>query len=62
MRSEQLAAGINNHRQIRPGVGGGHSSEGASNSRGAKDPCRTNVFIRRKEIRLDYRPTTEESL
>jgi len=30
------------------------------NSRGAKDPCRTNVFIRSKEIRLDKRPTTEE--
>ena len=30
------------------------------NSRGAKDPCRPNVFIRRKEIRLDERPTTEE--
>jgi RNA-directed DNA polymerase len=30
------------------------------NSRGAKDPCRPNVFIRSKEIRLDASPTTEE--
>jgi RNA-directed DNA polymerase len=31
------------------------------NSRGAKGPCRSHVFIRGKEIRLDTRPTTEES-
>jgi RNA-directed DNA polymerase len=44
----------------------GRESEGAivamkrGNSRGAKDPCRPNVSIRSKEIRLDERPTTEE--
>ena len=48
-------------------AGHGRESEGAivamkrGNSRGAKDPCRTNVFIRSKEIRLDERPTTEDS-
>jgi hypothetical protein len=31
------------------------------NSRGAKGPCRSHVFIRGKEIRLDTRPTMEES-
>jgi len=47
-------------------VGHGRESEGAivamkrGNSRGAKDPCRPNVSIRSKEIRLDERPTTEE--
>ena len=46
--------------------GHGRESEGAivamkrGNSRGAKDPCRPNVSIRSKEIRLDERPTTEE--
>ena len=30
------------------------------NSRGAKDPCRIHVFLRRKENRLDESPTTEE--
>ena len=45
----------------------GRESEGdivaskRGNSRGAKVPCRIHVFIRRKEIRLDSRPTTEES-
>jgi RNA-directed DNA polymerase len=47
-------------------VGHGRESEGAivamnrGNTRGAKDPCRVNVFIRSKEIRLDARPTTEK--
>ncbi len=31
------------------------------NSRGAKDPCQIHVYIRGEEIRLDTRPTTEES-
>src|SRR5262249_15109409 len=31
------------------------------NSRGAKDPCRTNVSIKSKETRLDSRPTTEDA-
>ena len=31
------------------------------NSRGAKGPCQIHVSIRREEIRLDTRPTTEES-
>jgi hypothetical protein len=60
MELERLAAEINNRHWARPGVGGGHSSDEASNYRGAKDPCRPNVFIRCKEIRLDERPTTEE--
>jgi RNA-directed DNA polymerase len=48
-------------------AGHGRESEGAivamkrSNFRGAKDPCRTNVSIKSKEIRLDSRPTTEEA-
>jgi RNA-directed DNA polymerase len=48
-------------------TGHGRESEGAvvamkrGNSRGAKDPCRPNVFIRSKETRLDERPTTEET-
>src|SRR5580704_15630111 len=47
-------------------TGHGRESEGAivamkrGNSRGAKDPCRPNVFIRSKEIRLDNSPATEE--
>src|SRR5256885_1329363 len=56
------------HRRRKPitAVGQGWESEGAivamkrGNSRGAKDPCRTDVSIRRKEIRLDTRPTTED--
>ena len=45
----------------------GRESEGAAvaskrgNSRGAKGPCRIHVSIRREEIRLDTRPTTEEA-
>ena len=31
------------------------------NSCGAKGPCQIHVFIRSEEIRLDTRPTTEES-
>ena len=31
------------------------------NSRGAKGPCRIHVSIRREEIRMDTRPTTEEA-
>jgi hypothetical protein len=48
-------------------AGQGRESEGdivarkRGNSRGAKDPCRTDVSIRCKEIRLDPRPTTEET-
>jgi hypothetical protein len=30
------------------------------NARGAKDPCRIHVFLRRKENRLDASPTTEK--
>jgi RNA-directed DNA polymerase len=43
------------------GVGGGHSSDEASNDRGAKAPCRERVFIERKEIRLDDHPTTDKA-
>jgi hypothetical protein len=32
------------------------------NSRGAKGPCQIHVFIRSEEIRLDTRPTPEETV
>ena len=57
---------INWRRKSITVAGHGRESEGAivvmkrGNSRGAKDPCRPNGFIRSKEIRLDKRPTTEE--
>jgi len=62
-----MAWGPNHWRRKEITVAGhGRESEGAivamkrGNSRGAKDPCRVSVFIRRKEIRLDNRPTTEK--
>lgn len=57
---------INIIRRSDPVAGHGRESEGAivvmkrGNSRGAKDPCRPNCFIRSEEIRLDKCPTTEE--
>jgi len=62
-----MAWGLSHRRRKEITVAGhGRESEGVivamkrGNARGAKDPCRTNVFIRRKEIRLDTRPTTEK--
>ena len=62
-----MAWGLSHRRRKEITVAGhGRESEGAivamkrGNSCGAKDPCRTNVFIRGKEIRLDTRPTTEK--
>lgn len=43
-----------------PGVGGAHSSEEASNDRGAKGPCWKHVSVRGEEFRLG-RPTTGEA-
>src|SRR5438128_2534220 len=57
---------INRRRKPITAVGRGRESEGVivarkrGNSRGAKDPCRTDVSIRREEIRFDTRPTTED--
>src|SRR6185295_17683347 len=45
---------------FRPGVGQAHSSEEASNERGAKGPDRKQAEVRRREIRLDKSPTTED--
>jgi hypothetical protein len=62
-----MAWGLSHRRRKEITVAGhGRESEGVivamkrGNARGAKDPCRTNVFIRGKEIRLDTRPTTEK--
>jgi hypothetical protein len=52
---------MHNRQRAAAGVGGGHSSVEAGNDRGAKAPCREHVFIRRKEIRLDQHPTTDET-
>ena len=63
-----MAWGTTNWRRKSITVAGlGRESEGAivamkrRNFRGAKDPCRTNVSIKSKEIRLDSRPTTEDA-
>ena len=44
------------------GVGQAHSSEEASNDRGAKGPECKHASIRGGEIRLDANPTTEDRL
>src|SRR6266576_6670732 len=53
-------AGIHNREmRRRPGVGEAHSSEEASNDRGAKGPCWKHADVRGGKTRLDQRPTTE---
>jgi len=52
--------GINNLQLVLAGVGQAHSSEEASNDRGAKGPERRHAYEREGESRLDENPTTEE--